>query len=56
MSFDIEASYTFINAKHYAGTLISTVILAGNKTAADKNVDSVWLGACNKKFPANGIN
>jgi len=48
MSFDIEATYTFINAKHYAGTMKSTVILAGKKTTADKKVDSVWLGVCKK--------
>jgi hypothetical protein len=49
MSFDIEATYTFINDKHYSGTLKSTVILAGKKTTADKKVDSVWLGVCPKK-------
>jgi hypothetical protein len=49
MSFDIEATYTFINDKHYSGTLKSTVILAGKKTTADKKVDSVWVGVCPKK-------
>ena len=48
MSFDIEATYRFINAKHYSGTLKSTVILAGKKTSADKKVDSIWVGACKK--------
>jgi hypothetical protein len=48
MSFDIEATYTFINAKHYAGALKSTVILAGKKATSDKKIDSVWLGACKK--------
>lgn len=48
MSFDIEASYTFINPKHYAGTLKTTVIVSGKKTTADKKVDSVWLGQCKK--------
>jgi hypothetical protein len=49
MSFDIQATYTFINARHYSGTFKSVVILAGKKTTADKKVDSVWLGACAKK-------
>jgi hypothetical protein len=48
MSMDLLATYTFINPKHYSGTLKSTVILAGKKTAADKKIDSIWIGACNK--------
>ncbi len=46
MSIDIVATYTFLNAKHYTGTLKSTVILAGKKTTANKTVDSKWIGAC----------
>jgi len=48
MSIDMQATYTFISPKHYSGALKSTVILAGKKTTADKKVDSVWLGACQK--------
>jgi hypothetical protein len=48
MSFDIEATYTFVSRKHYSGTLKSTVILAGKKSTADKKVDSIWIGACKK--------
>jgi hypothetical protein len=48
MSMDIQATYTFVSAKHYTGTLKSTVILGGKKTTADKKVDSIWVGACNK--------
>lgn len=49
MSMDIQATYTFVNAKRYTGTLKSIVIFAGKKTTADKKVDSIWLGACKKK-------
>ncbi len=48
MAFDIAATYTFNNPKHYSGTLKSTVILAGKKTTADKKVESKWIGACPK--------
>ncbi len=48
MSMDMLATYTFINSKHYSGSLKSTVILAGKKTTADKKVDSIWIGACKK--------
>ena len=49
MAMDMQATYTFINAKHYTGVLTSTVILAGKKTTANKKVDSVWVGACKKE-------
>lgn len=49
MSIDMLATYTFIDARHYSGTLKSTVILAGKKTTADKKVESKWIGPCTKK-------
>jgi len=48
MSIDIAASYNFIDRKHYAGTMKSTVILAGQKTVSDKKIDSKWIGTCKK--------
>jgi hypothetical protein len=48
MSFDIAATYTFMDRRHYTGTLKSMVILAGHKTTSDKKVDSKWIGACKK--------
>jgi hypothetical protein len=46
MSFDIVGTITFIDRKHYAGTLKSTVIFAGQKTTSDKKIESKWLGPC----------
>ena len=48
MSFDIAATYSFIDRHHYSGTLKSTVVIAGQKTTSDKAVDSKWIGACKK--------
>ena len=48
MSMDMQATYTFVSPKHYTGTLKSTVVIAGKKTTANKQVDSVWVGACKK--------
>lgn len=48
MSIDIAATYTFIDRRHYTGTLKSTVVLAGQKTTSDKKVESKWIGACKK--------
>ena len=46
---DMQATYTFIDARHYTGVLTSTVILAGKKTTANKYVNSVWVGVCKKE-------
>lgn len=48
MAMDMQATYTFVSAKHYTGTLKSTVVIAGKTTTANKQVDSVWVGACKK--------
>ena len=49
MAMDMQATYTFIDARHYTGVLTSTVILAGKKTTANKYVNSVWVGVCKKE-------
>ncbi len=49
MAMDMQATYTFIDAKHYTGVLTSTVILAGKKTTANKQVTSVWVGVCKRE-------
>jgi hypothetical protein len=48
MSFDIAATYTFLDRRNYTGTMKSTVVLAGQKTTADKKIVSKWIGACKK--------
>jgi hypothetical protein len=48
MSFDIVGTIIFIDRKHYAGTMKSTVIFAGQKMTSDKKIDSKWIGACKK--------
>lgn len=48
MSFDIVGAITFIDRKHYTGTLKSTVIFAGQKITSDKKIESKWIGACKK--------
>lgn len=52
MSFDIAGTLTFVDRKHYAGTLKSTVIFAGQKITSDKKIESKWLGPC-KADPGN---
>ena len=49
LAMDMQATYTFIDARHYTGVLTSTVILAGKKTTANKYVNSVWVGVCKKE-------
>ncbi len=46
MSIEMSGTYTFLDRRHYTGTMKSTVILAGKKTTANKTVDSKWIGAC----------
>jgi hypothetical protein len=48
MSVDMTGTYTFLDRRHYTGTMNSVIILAGKKTTANKKVDSKWIGACNK--------
>jgi hypothetical protein len=48
MSIDLTGTYTFLDKRHYTGTMKSVIIIAGKKTTANKTVDSKWLGACKK--------
>lgn len=48
MSFDISGTMTFIDRKHYTGTMKSTVVFAGQKMTSDKKIESKWIGACKK--------
>lgn len=48
MSFDIAATYIFIDRRHYTGTMKSTITMAGQKTTSDKKIESKWIGACKK--------
>jgi Protein of unknown function (DUF3617) len=46
MQIDMVASYTFLDRRHYTGTMKSTVIIAGKKSTANKTVDSKWISTC----------
>lgn len=47
---DLTGTYTFIDRKHYTGSMKSVIVIAGNKATASKSVDSKWIGPC--KTPA----
>jgi hypothetical protein len=46
MQIDLVGTYTFLDRRHYIGTMKSTITLAGKKSTANKTVDSKWTGAC----------
>lgn len=46
MQIDLVGTYTFLDRRHYTGTMKSTITLAGQKSTADKTVDSKWIGPC----------
>ena len=46
MQIDLVGTYTFLDRRHYTGTMKSTITLAGKKSTADKTVDSKWIGPC----------
>lgn len=48
ISIDLTGTYTFLDKRHYTGTMKSVIIIAGKKTSANKTVDSKWIGACKK--------
>jgi hypothetical protein len=48
MSIDLTGTYTFLDKRHYTGTMKSVIIIAGKKTTASKTVESKWIGACKK--------
>lgn len=46
----ISMNITFLNSRHYTGTLKSNVTYAGKTIATDKQLDSKWIGAtCKEK-------
>ena len=47
-SMEMTATYTIHNRRHYSGRLKSTVVLGGQKTTSDKQIESKWISACNK--------
>ena len=50
MLIAIAMNITFLNARHYTGTLKSNVTFAGKTIATDKQLDSKWISAtCKKK-------
>lgn len=51
MLIDLTGSYTFVDRKHYTGTMKSVITIAGKTSTANKTVDSKWLGPC-KAGPA----
>ncbi len=46
MQIDLTGSYTFIDRRHYTGTMKSAITIAGKQSTANKTVDSKWLGPC----------
>jgi Protein of unknown function (DUF3617) len=50
MSIAISMTFTFLDSRHYTGTVKSKVVFAGKTTTADKRIESKWIGAvCKKK-------
>jgi hypothetical protein len=50
MLIAVSMNITFLNARHYTGTLKSNVTYAGKTIATDKQLDSKWISAtCKKK-------
>jgi len=47
-SIDMDAAFTFENARHYTGALTSVMSIMGQKTTTVMTVDSKWIGACKK--------
>ena len=46
MQIELTGTYSFLDRRHYTGTMKSTITLAGKKMTANKTVDSKWIGAC----------
>jgi hypothetical protein len=49
MLIAVSMNITFLNARHYTGTLKSNVTYAGKTIATDKQLDSKWISAACKK-------
>jgi hypothetical protein len=46
MAIDMTGSYTFLDRRHYTGTMKTKMTVAGHESTADKKVDSKWIGEC----------
>jgi hypothetical protein len=46
MAIDMTGSYTFLDRRHYTGTMKTKMTIAGHESTADKKVDSKWIGVC----------
>ena len=46
MQIDLVGTYTFLDRRHYTGTMKSTITLAGKKSTAVKTAESKWIGPC----------
>ena len=50
MSMDMQMTYTFIDSRHYAGTIRTAIAFGGRKMTSDKKIEAKWIGgACKKK-------
>lgn len=47
-SVEMSGTYTFLDQRHYNGTIKSTTVVGRKKTVANKAVDMKWIGACEK--------
>ena len=52
LSIVVDSKVTFENAKHYFGSVKSSVSFAGKTTTSDKAFDSKWIGPCKPQPPA----
>jgi regulator of protease activity HflC (stomatin/prohibitin superfamily) len=48
-AMDMTASFAFVSAKQYTGTIKSSVSMMGKTTTADKTIQARWIGAQCKK-------
>ncbi len=46
MSIEMIGTYTFLDRRHYIGTMKSTIIHGGQTATSNKTVDSKWIGPC----------
>jgi hypothetical protein len=49
MLISLSMTMNFLDARHYTGTVKSTVVFGGKQMSADKTIDAKWISAvCNK--------
>lgn len=46
----VSLNFTFLDPRHYTGTIKSTFLLKGEKTTTDKTIEAKWLGPECKKL------